>query len=347
MKRERGSVLSDYWNGHMAKGVGMGIEYRINRDLKSVRPSFQGNPWKRGRYLYDVSRGPESSKLTKIARWLLSRNPQRKEKKEEGYELEVIRGNLIPDGNSLCWLGHSSFMIRIGGRTILTDPVFFDLPMYRRLAVVPFQPGELPPVDYLLVSHNHRDHFDPTTIRRLPKHAKSQALIPLGLVEQLSWFPVQEAAWYQEYALDDHLRIIFLPAKHWSRRSLSDTNRSLWGSFLILGDGVSIFFAGDTARDDQLFSEIRETIFTLTDHLDVCLMPIGAYKPPYIMQSNHTSPEEAWGLFELLGGRYCIPMHYGTYDLSDEPIGEPIRLFYELQDQRGVVLSPGEFWWPF
>jgi len=153
----------------------------------------------------------------------------------------------------------------------------------------------------------------------------------------------QEASWYQEYNISEDIRIIFLPAKHWGRRGLNDFNKTLWGSFLIIANGMKIFFAGDTAYCEDLFKEIRQ----LFGDIDICLLPIGAYSPAFLMQREHTNPEEAVQAFSDLGGKLFIPMHYGTYDLSNEPLGEPIVRLRQRAIEKGVEnqikeLSVGE-----
>ena len=162
----------------------------------------------------------------------------------------------------------------------------------------------------------------------------------------LKKIPVQEAGWYQEYRMGKNLRIIFVPAKHWGRRGLNDFNRVLWGGFLIMDGNTKLFFAGDSAYDPCLFKEIRQ----LFGDMDICLLPVGAYSPPFVMQKAHMNPEEAVQVFSDLGGRYFIPMHYGTYDLSDEPLSEPIKRLRQCLSDKGMEhrikeLAVGERCW--
>jgi L-ascorbate metabolism protein UlaG (beta-lactamase superfamily) len=141
---------------------------------------------------------------------------------------------------------------------------------------------------------------------------------------------MQEAGWYQEYKLDKNIRIIFLPAKHWGRRSLTDFNKTLWGSFLIISGNTKIFFAGDSAYDSELYQDIHE----IFGEMDICLLPIGSYAPQWFMSKTHMNPEEAVKAFDDLKGRLFIPMHYGTFNMSDEPSGEPIKKLREIAEIR-------------
>ena len=132
--------------------------------------------------------------------------------------------------------------------------------------------------------------------------------------------------------------IVFLPAHHWNRRWMNDTNRELWGSFLIRTGDKTIYFAGDTAYANH-FKEIRK----LAGTIDYVFMPIAAYRPDWMMRRAHVSPQEAVNAFNDLGAKYFVPMHYGTFDLSDEPIGEPIRLLKQMAESgqlEGNLIVP-------
>jgi L-ascorbate metabolism protein UlaG (beta-lactamase superfamily) len=149
------------------------------------------------------------------------------------------------------------------------------------------------------------------------------ALVPLRLGPLVAsgrpGIRVQEAGWYQVFDTPG-LEITLLPAMHWNRRGLRDFNKALWGSFLIRWKGKSIYFAGDTGYQTH-FKEVPE----LVGPVDIALLPIGAYDPPFIMRPSHLDPEEALQAFVDLKARRLVPMHYGTFDLSDEPLGEPLQ----------------------
>ena len=302
------------------------IENKINPNLEIIKKDWKGNVFINGRYYNDsvVTKAP----IWSVVKWKLSSNPQKKEKKSDPFRLQTSTTSNFQNGkDKIVWFGHSSFYISINGVKILTDPCYYDLPGIKREVPIPYDIASIGSVDYLLISHDHRDHFQKRSVEEIVSYNPSIiALIPLGADRlfdgDLSKVKILEAGWYQEYKLEDeNIRIIFLPAKHWSRRGLSDYNKVLWGSFLIISDNTKIFFAGDSAYDDVIFKEIEEIFGTI----DICIFPIGAYAPQFLMAEEHMTPEEAGVAYKDMAGKRFIPMHYGTYDLSDEPLGEPIR----------------------
>jgi L-ascorbate metabolism protein UlaG (beta-lactamase superfamily) len=234
--------------------------------------------------------------------------------------------------DTIAWLGHATFLIRVKGLTFLVDPVLFDLPLMKRRSPLPCPPEVFHNIDYLLLSHGHRDHLDKQSIKLVfDQNPGLKAFGPLAMAplvhKMVPGLPLQEAGWYQQFNLEksQDLQLYFLPAAHWHRRGLSDMNKVLWGSFLIRTPEQTIFFAGDTALGPH-FREIRD----LFGPPDICILPVGAYKPAFLMQQSHLNPWEAIQAFHALGGKTFIPMHYGTFDLSDEPAGEPVRLLQEM-----------------
>jgi len=301
------------------------IERRTNPDLPIIKDNWEGNLVIDGKFQNDSIH--RNTPVSDVLKWQFSRNPQRKEKRNETFQLQIQDFNpLTMQDNSIVWLGHSSFLINVNGLRMITDPCFFNLPFSPKRKL-PCLPEQLQSINYLLISHDHRDHFDKKSVKILVENNPDmEALIPLNgnrlfSEKALRGVKKQEAGWYQEYQLADSIRIIFLPVKHWGRRGLNDVNKTLWGSFLIIADDTKIFFAGDTAYDDMLFKEIRN----LFGNIDICLFPIGAYSPEWFMSETHTNPEEAIQAFLDLGGNVLVPMHYGTYDQSDEPMSEPIK----------------------
>lgn len=302
------------------------IEYKMNPNLVCVKPNWKGNVFVNGKFQNDTI--PESAPFLDVIKWKLSRNPQKKEKKEENYILSVDSIDNFSDSNSqIIWLGHATFFIQLDSVRMITDPVFGNIPATKRNVQLPCNLDSLKNLDYLLISHDHHDHFNKKSIERLHlNNPLIQALVPLDAkrlfsTKQLKQIPLQEAGWYQEYNINKDIRIIFLPAKHWGRRSFNDFNKTLWGSFLIIGKHVKIFFAGDSAYHPDIYKDI----FNLFGEIDICIFPIGAYSPKFMMASSHMNPEEAVSAFNYLKGKIFIPMHYGTFDLSDEPLGEPIK----------------------
>lgn len=175
----------------------------------------------------------------------------------------------------------------------------------------------LPQTDVVLISHNRYDHLDLPTLRQLGRDVR--LLVPHGLGSFLyrhGFRRVQELSWWEHAKIRD-ITLTALPAQHWSRRFVWDTNRSWWCGWLIEGS-QRVYFAGDTA----FFSGFQQ-IADRFPEIDMAILPIGAYDPPELLRAVHMSPEEAGAAFKILGAKKLLPMHYGTFQLSDEPIGEP------------------------
>ncbi|OON81949.1 hypothetical protein B1H18_06445 [Streptomyces tsukubensis] len=227
-----------------------------------------------------------------------------------------------PDTVAVSWAGHASWVVRIGGLTVLTDPVWsrriLGTPARVTPAGIPW--SALPPVDAVVISHNHYDHMDAPTLNRLPR--TTPVLVPAGLGR---WFRrrrfahVTELDWWEAAELDG-VRFDFVPAHHWSKRGLSDTCRSLWGGWMMTdGSGRRVYFAGDTGYG-HWFTDIGRRY----PGIDLALMPIGAYAPRWWLSDVHCDPEEAVRAVEDVGARRMAPMHWATFLLSAEPVLEPL-----------------------
>jgi len=293
----------------------------MNPDLHTIRHGYPGNTFRGGRFL-ERYMSPVGRSFWPVLKWRFSRNPKAREKRQDGFRLAVRPLEALPGEDCLVWLGHASFLLRAAGRTLLLDPVLKGPRFLRRLAEVPMDMAGVA-VDYVLVSHGHYDHLDLPTLASLAGPGLT-ALVPLRLGDLVRRanpsMAVQEAGWYQRFDTGPGLKVTLLPAQHWHRRGLNDHNAALWGSFLVEWGGRSLYFAGDTGYNGH-FKEIRDQV----GPVDYALLPIGAYDPPFLMQPSHMNPEEALQAFHDLGAGTLIPMHYGTFDLSDEPRGEPLR----------------------
>ena len=221
----------------------------------------------------------------------------------------------------LTWIGHASFVGTLERLSFVIDPVFSNrigshTPRYGAASL---KPGQLPKLSSIMVTHNHYDHLDGASLRALPGDVP--VVVPLGLA---SWFrrwnprPVIELDWRESVQIAG-LEITLVPSRHWSRRWLFDTNRTLWGGFVVRVGRYSVYHAGDSGWFDG-FQEIGRRF----PDLDVAMLPIGSYSPAWFMEKHHMNPEQAGRAFLDLGARRLIPMHWGAFQLTDEPISEPI-----------------------
>ena len=251
-------------------------------------------------------------------------------------------------GDAATWLGHSSYLLRWGGQTLLTDPFLTGVAAPRpatsprRFVPPALRPRELPPIDWLLLSHNHYDHFDAATLARLPGRAAIRAVVPLGLgpaLRRLGYRQIHELDWWQRVATAG-LTVTAVPAIHFSRRGPFDGNRTLWCGFVVeTADGRKLYFAGDTAYH-PVFAEIGETFAPV----DLALLPIGAYEPRAVMAGAHVNPEEAAAIARDVGARTAAAMHWGTIVLTDEPPFEPPSRFRRALEEHGYRHS--DIWIP-
>jgi N-acyl-phosphatidylethanolamine-hydrolysing phospholipase D len=239
---------------------------------------------------------------------------------------------------SVTWVGHSTFLIQIGGANLLTDPIWSDRASPtrgsgpRRWIAPAVALDALPPIDVVLISHNHYDHLDDTTVRRIARHHPgAQWIVPLGLHRFLARRRISRVTqldWWDETRVGP-LTIGATPAQHFSARGLSDRNRTLWCGFAVSALDRRIFFAGDTGFHPE-FARIGERF----GPFDVALLPIGAYEPRWFMRPVHMNPEDALRAYQDLRAgspsdrpTSFVPMHWGTFRLTDEPMTEPpIRL---------------------
>ena len=240
----------------------------------------------------------------------------------------------------VAWIGHATFLIKLGDTTIITDPLFSKNtgPLIfgpKRYVDPAINLNEIPKTDIFLLTHNHYDHLDVNAVRNFPfKNAK--VIIPLKLSKYFTRFKdVNELDWYQKIQINKDLRITLLPAVHWSKRSLFDTNKTLWGNYLIEYKDKKILFACDTGVGD-----IYKSLGNKYGPIDITFINIGAYNFFPIMPEKdksvyHTNPEQALGIAKDLKSKKVIGMHWGTVILSLEPIMEPPERFKKNAEKFG------------
>jgi len=252
-----------------------------------------------------------------------------------------LRENALGSDPSITWVGHATLLVQLGHRTFLTDPIWSD-----RASPVSFigpkrhvPPGialaDLPPIDFVVISHNHYDHLDLPTLSALAaRDARTRFFVPLGnakLLEDEGIANVAELDW------GDHVdfggvRITCLPTQHWSARGLGDGRQALWSSWAVTSSDRRFYFAGDTGAFDGF-----ERIGAAMGPFDVAALPIGAYLPVAMMKPFHLDPEEAARAGRAVRARRILGMHYGTFDLSDEPLDEPPRRFRAAGSEAGYA----------
>ena len=244
-----------------------------------------------------------------------------------GTPPEIVFSDHLPQDDYVVWLGHASLWIGIGGVSVAIDPVLGNIPMFRRHTPLPF-PKEVLKADLILITHAHYDHFDaPSLIELLRLNPDVTVVAPQGFWRYLKRLVPRERCFELEWwesVMVCGLFITLTPAKHWSRRTPFDTNRALWGGYVIQNHEHCVFHAGDTAYDAH-FAEIAEHFA-----IDEAFLPIGAYRPEEVMKENHLDPAEAVQAFRDLGAKRLIPIHYGTFRLSDEPLDEPPQILSRI-----------------
>ncbi len=238
---------------------------------------------------------------------------------------------------ALTFIGHSSFFLQTAGKAILIDPNFAKwLFVLKRLRRPGLHIHDLPPIDLVLVTHAHFDHLHRPSLRAIARHTERlrgfapSIVLPhnvIDLVEDLGFREIIELRWW-ESADFDGLKITHVPSRHWGARIVKDDHRC-YGGYVVRSGKESVYHAGDTAYFDG-FHEIGRRL-----HPELALLPIGAYNPP-AFRVNHTSPEDAVRAFVDLGSRWMVPMHYGSFRLSHEPLDEPLKLLAKEAKRAGI-----------
>jgi L-ascorbate metabolism protein UlaG (beta-lactamase superfamily) len=240
------------------------------------------------------------------------------------------------------FIGHATFLIQTRAGNFLTDPMYseragpFNLAGPRRVRQPAVAFDELPAISTVLLSHNHYDHCDLRTLRRLAKCFDPLVITPLGnarLTRAAGLRRVEELDWWQA-ATTSPLPVTLTPARHFSARTPFDRNRALWGGFVLAVDDLRIYFAGDSAYA-PLFTAIRERL----GPIDLSLLPIGAYEPRWFMQAVHMNPAEAVQAHIDLRSALSIGMHFGTFQLTAEAIDEPLRALDEARREANIPAS--------
>lgn len=307
------------------------------------------NPWfdpLKSHHQIDGFRNLESSlrKPGDVERWRKERKAQGlPHPPSDGYAAFTERWcqkvELKGQDDRLWWLGHATVLLRINGKYLLTDPILsrrasplsFAGPM--RKTPTPIHIHELHQLDAVLISHNHYDHLDHSTIRQISRHfPNTHFFVPLGLKP---WFTrrgihhVTELDWWQSFSWQEMI-FTSVPAQHWSMRSFWDRNRSLWCGWIIESSHLRIWFSGDTGYTAGLAD-----IALFKGPLDAALIPIGAYSPRWFMSNHHMDPQQAVKLWQQLGRPFTVPIHWGVFELADESLDMPPQELQTALDDEG------------
>jgi len=275
-------------------------------------------------------------------------------KKDEGTsqrpdfaEVDAIRPGIREGGAAALasgdpvavWIGHATWAVRIGGQLVVTDPIWSKSisNVVPRLVAPGVPLADMPPIDIVLVTHDHRDHMDLPTLKQLGDAPRY--VVPLGnapRIAKLGARNIVELDWWQTHEVGGP-EITLVPARHWAMREPWNKNATLWGGYVVRGPEGTFYHSGDTAYGEH-FAEIGARVGSI----DWAMLPIGGYSPRWFMEPQHVDPVEAARGFQSLGAKNLLAMHWGTFRLTDEAVGEPPERLRAYWQEQGLV--PERLW---
>ncbi len=287
---------------------------------------------------------------TAVRRWMLSRTPAVWPLQLENPPPAPVQQRVFGTDMRITMIGHASLLVQTAGLNILTDPVWS-----KRTSPVQFAgpkrvraPGiardALPPIDVIIVSHNHFDHMDLPTLEYLVARHRPHIITPLGNARYMPG-TITELDWDASHSIGD-MAFVCEPVQHWSRRQLTDENKALWAGFTLKSLAGNIYFAGDTGFHPYIFERAKAR----HKGFRCALLPIGAYAPRWFMAYQHMNPREAVTAKALLDAQHAIGIHHGVWQLTDEPIDEPEIQLRDAMAHVGMdpalfrTLLPGQAW---
>jgi L-ascorbate metabolism protein UlaG (beta-lactamase superfamily) len=284
--------------------------------------------------------GPAGRGLRHVLRWLTSGQRKKWPQNIPATFQPSLPASLVSGDIAATFINHSSFLLQFGGVNLLTDPIYSERaspvswagPKRVRPPGLPFH--QLPRIDLVLVSHNHYDHMDLATLCRLRRDFDPLFILGRGNRRYLQGQGIGktiELDWWQCHTHESRLKITLTPAQHFSSRSPFERDRALWGGFVVERDGRRVYFAGDSGYAGH-FREIGAQ----AGPFDLALIPIGAYEPRWFMQAAHVNPQEAVQAHLDVRSRLSVAMHFGTFQLTDEAIDDPVHDLHLALQARGL-----------
>ncbi len=315
----------------------------LNRTILSAGPGWKGpvTDHFNGTTFFNPGTGVEGKSFSQLMKWKLSGGSASWPREMENEATPSLPKVLHSGQAAVTFVNHATFLIQLPGLNILTDPVWSDRtspvrwagPKRVRPPAIAWE--ALPKIDVVLLSHNHFDHWDSSTLRKLHERFQPRFVSGLGNAAFLNELDVpggEELDWWQTSKTVSDARIVFAPARHWSNRGGGNKNTTLWGAFWIEHSGQKIYFGGDTGWHSH-FTETRQKL----GRPSLALLPIGAYEPRWFMASMHMNPAEAVQAHIALQAERSLGMHYGTWQLTDEAIDAPAADLAAARQAQGMA----------
>lgn len=288
-----------------------------------------------------------------ILKWLWTRQPGQWQK-SAAPQISSKPVAAVRQGTRITFVNHATFLLQMDGLNILTDPVWSNRaspfswigPKRHRMPGIAFE--DLPRIDIVLISHNHYDHLDLPTLKKLFVAHAPKIVVPLGVkkfLESNGISNVVELDWWDDTDVNEKISIQAVPAQHFSGRGMFDRNATLWCGYVIKTSSGNLYFAGDTGYNSQMFQEIGQR----SGSIRVAMLPIGAYKPQWFMSPVHISPEEAVKIHMIMNIETSIAMHFGTFRLADDGQEDPVRDLekavkkFRLEENEFLILKEGSY----
>lgn len=292
---------------------------------------------------FHISNHEKPLGLKAVLKWNFNGQKQKWPKSTAPFFEDAPPARVLGNELRVSFIGHASFLIQTQGVNILIDPVWSN-----RASPVQFAgpkrvnpPGialdKLPPIDVVLVSHNHYDHLDLNTLKQLHQAHAPRILTPLGndtiLKRDHAAFKTESYDWHARVEISPDIAVHFEPANHWSARGMNDRFMALWCAFTLETKGGNIYHIADTGfGDGRIFDEARQK----HQNFRLAILPIGAYEPRWFMKGQHINPQESVAIFEKIGAPQAIAHHWGTFQLTDEAIDAPLQALDEALAARGI-----------